>query len=478
MHDAKGSCSFPWGIGYKAAVGITGAVIVIALAFYGPFLNNFFAFDDFRYIENLFSSPRVLLFGYNTTRFLSNLVFVPIYALSGYNPLGYNIFSLTLHIVNALVFAALAIRFSGKMLVGGLAGVLFVSSAALADALLWKCANNTLMSTFFSLVAFHQYLNWRETGKTWERIISLLLFVAAMFSKEDAAAFPLLIFFYELVCRNQNIQSIRLSIPYASVVVFYVITTQLLIRVFHIPLEHYERFLSFRPVYALMGGFSAFLMNPGGHLLQPGLAIITGTALVLVTIWWINDRRLILFALIGIFLTFLPSSLTSLGSFSPKYIFQSVSRYLYFPSAMAALAMALVLAEVQQRLTRRVAATVVTAIVCGYIGYNYLQVSIRGRQWYQETEPVRIFLQAMQQVVPSIPRNSYVFAIDPPVGRAYVQQSLRAFYQNPNITWIVDPRTFTVPIGASAFVIVCHWIANDNVQIEIVPFTRELFRTY
>jgi len=98
-----------WGDGSRTVVAVITivAVSLIVSVFYGPFVNNFFAFDDFRYIENLFSTPTALLFGYNSTRFLSNLVFSPLFELSGYNPAGYNLFNMIMHGLNSLLLPRL-----------------------------------------------------------------------------------------------------------------------------------------------------------------------------------------------------------------------------------------------------------------------------------------------------------------------------------------------------------------------------------
>jgi hypothetical protein len=326
------------------------------------------------------------------------------------------------------------------------------------------------MSNLFSFLAFYLYLDWRETGKKWRQFASLFVFLAAMYSKEDAAALPMLVCSYELICNKQKIwQSIRNSVPYALVVAFYLISGQVITRLAEVTLEHYDRFLSFRPFYAMFAGYSSFLMNPEGKLSSPVLAIIAGSILAVVSLLWVSDRRLLLFALAGIFLTFLPSSLTSLGNFAPDVIIKSISRYLYAPSAMASLCLACVLAETRIKLPKRVAAIVMLCFLTAYIGYNYKQVNVRGREWYYEYEPVRSFLNGMLRTTRNLPPKTYVFAINPPTGRAYVQQSLRAFYRNPGITWIADPYTFVPPPDSIALLLVCKW-QGRYVDVQIIPF--------
>jgi len=452
-------------------------ILAVVSSCYGRFLDNFFVYDDFRYLENLFSSSRTLLFGYNTTRFLSNLSFVPIYAVSGFNPIGYNLFNVLLHTINALLLVPLFTRLSGNAYIGGTAGLLFAASAASADSIFWKCANNGLLSALFSLLTLYLYLRWRDTGRNAFRTSSILLFIAAMFSKEDSAAVPMLVVCYELIYHRRSILgSIRLAMPYAAVVVAYLVIAQVVMKVLHVSLEHYERFLSFRPLHSLFAGYYAFVMDPRGVLTSPAYVIVAGIACAATVLLLTKNRKTVLFGLIGIILVFLPSSLTSLCSFTPKYIFMSASRYLYLPSALAALVLACIVVDIWARLPRYAAMAVIAILLCAYAGYNYSRVESRGEQWRQEGEPVRKFLKVMQQKISYFPPNSYVFAIDPPTGRAYVQQSLRAFYRNPTITWITDPLTFTAPPGSLALLLICNWQNGaDDLRIDIIPFNSALF---
>lgn len=453
-----------------------GIVLVVSF-YYGRFLDSFFVYDDFKYLENLFSSGRTLLFGYNTTRFLSNLSFVPIYALSGLNPIGYNLFNILLHAANALLLVPLFARLTGSIYIGGTAGLLFAASAASADSIFWKCANNGLLSALFSLLTLYLYLRWRDTGRRMFRIGSVLLFIAAMFCKEDSAAVPMLVVCYELIYRRRSIMGvIRLAMPYAAVVAAYLLIAQIMMKALHVSLEHYERFLSFRPFHTLFGGYYAFVMDPRGELASPAYVIAIGIMGAAAVFIMTRNRKTVLFCLVGIFIVFLPSSLTSLCSFTPHYIFMSASRYLYLPSALASLLLACVAADIWQRVPRYAAIAVIAGLLCAYSGYNYRRTAARGEQWRQEGEPVKLFLTVIQQKISYFPPNSHVFVIDPPAGRAYVQQSLRAFYRNPSITWIKDPLTFTPPAGSLALLLICNWQdgAND-LRIDIIRFNSALF---
>lgn len=444
----------------KALLFIILISLLMAL-FYGKFINNFFAFDDFKYIENLFADTRALLLGYNnTTRFLSNLVFVPLFALSGYDPVGYNLFSIILHGINAILVALLMQKISRTPMIGALAGIIFAVSAVSADAILWKCANNSLMSVFFCLASFLAYLSWQEAGRRRMQIFSLILFTAAMFSKEDAAALPLIIFLYEICIRKTWWTAFQSALPHAIIVGAYLVVTQLVQQFLFVNLEHYQRFLSFRPLYSLFGGYSVFLMNPDIAFSNLKLFAFLVASGIIASLFIVKDRRLLLFALVGICIAFLPSSLSSLGSFSAELPAQSPSRYTYFPSVMASFAMALTLHAMAGRLPKIWGKVLLVSVLVLFAGYNYRNVNSRGLLWKNKTEASRVFLKALQQAIPSFPPNSHVHFIDAPMGRAFVQQALRAFYQNPSITWIVDPDQYVPSPDRTAFLIVCQW--HDN----------------
>ena len=456
--------SFVSRAGHLKALLFIVLVSLLMVLFYGKFINNFFAFDDFKYIENLFAGTRALLLGYNNTmRLLSNLVFVPLFAISGYDPVGYNLFNIILHGINAILVALLMQKISRTPMIGALAGILFAASAASADAILWKCANNSLMSVFFCLTSYLAYLSWQETGRRRAQILSLILFTAAMFSKEDAAALPLIIFLYEICVRKTWRTAFQSALPYAVIVGAYLLVTQLVQQFLLINLEHFQRFISFRPLYSLFGGYSVFLMNP--DILFPNfkLFIFLVASGIIAAFFIVKDRRLLLFALVGICIAFLPSSLSALGSFSAELLAQSPSRYTYFPSVMSSLAMALTLHSMAGRLPKIWGNILLASLLVLFTGYNYQNVNARGLQWKNETEASRVFLKALQQTIPRFPPNSHVHFIDAPLGRAFVQQSLRAFYQNPSITWIADLDKHVPSPDRPTFLIVCQWHAANNV---------------
>jgi hypothetical protein len=218
-----------------------------------------------------------------------------------------------------------------------------------------------------------------------------------------------------------------------------------------------------------------FFLQPDGRL-QPGNPGIIATAILIpASLIWVKDRRLLLFGLGWVFLSFLPQSLSSLSQFEPKYIFNSISRHLYLPSVGAAFCYSVILRDTWQRFGRVIGYALAVFAFCAFVWVNYARMHERGNAWAEDGKPVKIFLEALKQKNVQFPPNTYFFAINGPTGRAYMQQSLRAFYGNPTITWIVDPTTYIRKPGQTAILFDVIWLGHDRIyNIDIVPFSLEL----
>ncbi len=140
------------------------ASVAVAFIYYGPFLNNFFYLDDFKYIENIFRGPLDVLLGYNSLRLLSNTLWWPLYSIAGFNPFIFNLYSLVLYSANAVLlylFLSKLLNDRGYVL---LAGAFFLLNAVGCDAVFWKAASSGLLSLFFYLLTLYTYLDYRRKG--------------------------------------------------------------------------------------------------------------------------------------------------------------------------------------------------------------------------------------------------------------------------------------------------------------------------
>lgn len=457
------------------ALAVAIVIAAVVAVYYGPFLDNFFAYDDFRYLENMYQGFLDILLGYGSLRVVSNLSWWPIFLLSGIDPAGYNAFSFGMFFLDGMIFYFLCKELLCDSLAAALAAVLFAGGSVGADAMLWKCTNSTLICFFFYALSLIAYLRWRKGGTALFFAASLAAFLLAIFSKEEAASLPGVIILLELTLLGERSAAslFKRVAPFAASIVFYLVASreffQLVGRV-----PEPSKFFKLRPLHTLLTPWSVFSLPPDGvfDFSNPLLYLIP--AALLAALCFIARKKELCFAFGWIFLTFVPQSFTSLGQFQPKYLFNSVSRYLFLPSAGAALAISIVLVGIGARWGRKVGVSVAVAVVGLYFSLHYARVQKRGFVWGNDALPVQTFIAAMKVKVPRFPPKAYIFVAGPPTGRAYVQQALRASYGNPDITWIVDPLSYHPKDGENACFIDCVWDGRERVHLFLTDFEQAM----
>lgn len=470
----------PFGKGFstgewQAAAAVAAVLAALVAIYYYPFLDNFFAFDDFKYLENNVTGPLQVLLGYGSLRIVANEVWWPLYRLSGMDPAAYNLFSFGMFFLDGLVLYFFVQQLFNDRHLSCAAAVLFVAGSVGSDAIFWKCTNSTLIAFFFYTLSLFWYVKSRQEGNRRFYGISLAAFAFAMFSKEEAASLPgILILLELLVLGERKVGKIAARVaPYCGLILFYLAANRIVFNVLLGVQPEPAKFFQLRPLHSLLTAWSVFFMSPDAKIEFSNPYFYLSGLLLLGAFFFVRERKTLLFACGWIFLTFIPQSFTTLGQLQPKYLVNSVSRYLFLPSAGAALVIALVLAEVGRRWGKKTACWVFLMFMVLYLPLNFSRVRNRGEQWRGNAEPASVFLRELQSVMPEFPPNSYLFVMNPPTGRAFVQQSLRAFYRNPTITWIVDPQSFRVKDGERGFVIDCTWENESRVRLTVFDFVTQ-----
>ncbi len=452
------------------SLAVAAIIAVVVFVYYAPFLNNFFDYDDFRYVENMYKGFLDILLGYGSFRIVSNLAWWPIFHFFAFDPVGYNVFSFAMLFADALLLYFLSKKLLSDSVSAALTAILFVGGSVGADAVLWKCTNSTLMCFFFYILSLLAYLRWRQGGDLPFALASLAAFIFAILSKEEAASLPGVIILLEfLILGERGVIAIAKRVaPYCVIITLYIVGSREFFTLVGRDPEP-SKFFKLRPLHTVLSPWSVFSLSPEGLYDFSSILLYLIPITLLIMLFFLPRRRELCFAFGWIFLTFVPQSFTSLGQFVPKYLFNSMSRYLFLPSAGAALALAVVLVGIGSRWGRKVGATVAVIVIGLYFNVHYSRVHERGSVWGNDAEPVRTFLREMKIVIPQFPPHSYVAVLDAPTGRAYVQQSLRASYQNPDITWIVDPLKYHPKNGENAYLIRCLW-REDNLKIQVFDF--------
>ena len=182
--------------------------------------NSFFCsfhFDDFPFIiENSFIKNIQNLqdiWKYYPCRFVTFLSFAFNYHFNGVSVLGYHLFNLGLHLLTAcFVWWLTLLSFTTPVmkkedvitgqanLIALFVGLVFVSHPVQTEAVTYIWQRAAFMSALFYAASLCFYIKSRLLQKESLRfyyICSLLIAIAAMFTKENAITLPLMILLYE-----------------------------------------------------------------------------------------------------------------------------------------------------------------------------------------------------------------------------------------------------------------------------------------
>ncbi|MGA7079700.1 MAG: tetratricopeptide repeat protein [Terriglobales bacterium] len=121
------------------------------------------------------------------------------YVIFGLNPAGWHFALLAGHVLMTYLVFVVVEKLSRRS-TASLAAILFGLHPVHTENVAWLSSVNDLLMSVFVLASFLAYLKFREgrKSKLW-MAASLVLFLAALLSKEPAAVFPFLIFAFALI---------------------------------------------------------------------------------------------------------------------------------------------------------------------------------------------------------------------------------------------------------------------------------------
>ena len=428
---------------------------VIVGYYYYPSLNNYFIWDDYWFLMTSSGNVQSVVFGSPTLRLTGNVIMWLNYVALGWNHVGYNVVSIAVHFVNIIILFICLKKITDDEKLSFIVSILYAAMSVYCDAILYKAALLTLTNLTFYLVALLLYVKGKENSKFY--YWSLVVFFIGMFNKEEIASLPILIFFMELVLYDnfKNIkQVIKKTATYGMIVVVYVSASLILTKLNFFYMEQFERLSKFRPLHSLSGGFTSFFANPDGFLDNRYTLIrwLILLAVIPVALYCNRNRKMFLFGLGWIFITFLPQSYSSTTQYSPKYFFASISRHLYIPSVGAAIVVAVILLFTFKAAHRNKVNVAVAAFLCLLLFYNAPQVHERSRQWgdRRDADEMRIFLATLKAYYPVLDDGAHIIVDNPPTGRAYMTRALSAFYQR-DVFFVDDPSTLDISKVSSLY---------------------------
>jgi len=230
-------------------------IAIVGILVFLPGVFAFFNSDDFVWLKNSqkisFNTISSFAVNYDPVikfRPLVHFTFQLIYSFSGLNPLGYHLTGLIFHLLNALIFYTLLLKFTSNHQISFISALIFVSCFAQEEALFWISAISSSMVTFFylcSVWSFWIFLNNRKTGFYF---LAFLLSVLALLAKEDGVTIFLAMFLLVYFKTSGEVlfklkKGFKYALPFLVLSILYSA-----IRYLTVPDNIMSKFLTFNPV--------------------------------------------------------------------------------------------------------------------------------------------------------------------------------------------------------------------------------------
>jgi len=227
------------------------AVIVVAVAIvYGQSLRfDFVTYDDYElvyqngdflsHVSNVFTSFTTHAFtshraesGYYRPVLLVSYILD--YQVWGLNPSGYHLTNLLLHCCAAVIVFLILRKLLAQSLMALWGSLLFALHPVQTESVGWIAGRNDILLGLFVGISFLSYLYYREDGPDRKKFlsISVISFVVALFTKEPAAFYLLLLPAYDLFVKRKNLygrESVIEMIPFLGALFLYFIVRKLVI---------------------------------------------------------------------------------------------------------------------------------------------------------------------------------------------------------------------------------------------------------
>ena len=264
--------------------------------------------------------------------------------VSGNNPLGYHVTLLLLHLANILLVFALIRKLTAGSAIGAIIGASFFAlHPTRVESVAWLSGITDPLVIFFLLASLLAHRIFIENPKGWRYLaVSLLCFQLALWSKEVAIAFPLVVVAHDLIYRR------KINWPeaflHAGLVMGYLVARSFALGASGKPgdldISQFSRAVDFLLGYSQLLVFPAqipFYIQPPGHPVSSALGWIGAITIILLVGYSLRNfdqdrRKTLAFSAIWIAVFSWPAILMMFymeGFYS--------ARFLYVPAAGVAI---------------------------------------------------------------------------------------------------------------------------------------------
>jgi hypothetical protein len=426
--------------------------IIVALAVYSVGVNNFFTFDDFIWLDRARTLQKdwLQIFRPDVMYFdpLVHFMFWINFMVAGLDPRWYHCADLVIHAINSLLVYRFARLLSCDDRASLYTGIMFASSFAIADAVLWPSSRVDLLATLFSLSAMIQFLLYLQSERMRNLFLSFLLFILSLCAKGTPLVLPLIFLWLVIQGKKPHKHVIRL-IPFGAVVVLYVVLLKLTMHQASLPLNklHFD-------IGNLALAFCA-LFIPDETLSHINLTIVAPLLFSMVTVlglFAITDKSTINLRRTGYCIMLLSiSPVLILTAFNlatknsdPYLLLKSPSHRIYLASVGSALLGGGLLRSIEallQNYLPKIATMALILFLAGVVTCNVHLVRERNKLWESAGDSTRIAFNGLSDYRHQVGEGSQIGLIYMPNMSGFTPPMIRLCFGIDDVTVI---RSLTI----------------------------------
>jgi hypothetical protein len=219
------------------------AIAIVGLAAVVPYLSvidDYFVQDDFGVVSLLAEKPPTAFFGWFAIPWMDDIWgYTPdeirpfpaatyqLTALWGAaSPVANHVLNIALHAATALLVVAVGVWGAGLSLGAAVfAGTVFALHPAQAETVAWVTGRVDSMPAFFYIGAFLAYVRWRAAGVMRLYYVSLVLFAAALFSKQNTVTLAPALVLFDVIVGRRHVRAswtwLRAYVPFVALTAAY-----------------------------------------------------------------------------------------------------------------------------------------------------------------------------------------------------------------------------------------------------------------
>jgi hypothetical protein len=426
--------------------------IVLAVAVFSCGINNFFVYDDFIWLyraKTLGQNWKQMF--YPDVMYFDPLIYLGFlvnYSIAGFDPRWYHAIDLALHAINAFLLYRFAELLSGERKTALYAGILFASSFAIADAVLWPSSRVDLVSTCFALGTLLQYLKYLRNNSSRHLLMSCLFFILALGAKGTPVVIPAVLLWLCIQERKPLTQASSL-LPFAAVIVVYAVSAKLMMNHASLPLDKLHLNLrnlelAFCSLYIPEGTLKYLDLNLCAFLL---FALVSSLSLPALSYSCsISVRRTGYCLLMVSLLPMLPlTDFKLLTEYSNPYLLLlSASHRIYLASTGAALVGAGFFRTLEQALGRlhpKLAISVVALALTAIVSADIYLVKERNQLWQDAGNWTRVTFNGLTAYRGKIAEGNQIGLINFPGSRGFTTPMLKLSLDLNDLTVLSEVKT-------------------------------------